>query len=94
MNVQPRKTPTTINIRAKYQQRHLIDLAAESLGRTRSEFMLDAACREAESVLLDQAFFSVSPETFAQLQALIEKPLPPTDELRRLLNTKSPWDDE
>lgn len=81
-----------INIRAKARQRDLIDQAAERLGRSRSDFMLEAACREAEDVLLDQTFFTVDAGTFAQCQALLDKPLPPTDKLRRLLKTKSPWE--
>lgn len=82
----------SINIRAKAPQRDLIDQAAGRLGRSRSEFMLDAACREAEDVLLDQTFFTVDAPTFARFQALLDKPLPPTDKLRRLLKTKAPWD--
>lgn len=82
----------SINIRAKARQRDLIDQAAERLGRSRSDFMLEAACREAESVLLDQTFFSVDGETFAKFQALLDRPLPPTDRLRRLLKTKAPWE--
>ncbi len=82
----------SINIRAKTRQRDLIDRAAEQLGRSRSEFMLEVACREAEAVLLDQAFFSVNAQTFAECQALLEKPLPATDQLRRLLKTSAPWE--
>lgn len=82
----------SINIRAKARQRDLIDRAADRLGRSRSDFMLEAACREAENVLLDQAFFTVAAGTFAKFQALLNKPLPPTDKLRRLLKTKAPWD--
>jgi uncharacterized protein (DUF1778 family) len=82
----------SINIRAKARQRDLIDQAADRLGRSRSDFMLEAACREAENVLLDQAFFSVDAGTFAKFQELLAHPLPPTDKLRRLLNTKAPWD--
>ena len=82
----------SINIRAKARQRDLIDQAAERLGRSRSEFMLDAACRQAEDVLLDQAFFTVDRATFATLQDLLDRPLPPTDKLRLLLKTKAPWD--
>ncbi len=82
----------SINIRAKAKQRDLIDQAAGRLGRSRSDFMLEAACREAEAVLLDQAFFTVDEGTFAQFQALLDKPLPPTDKLRRLLRTKAPWE--
>ncbi len=85
-------TSVSINIRAKAKQRDLIDQAADRLGRSRSDFMLEAACREAEDVLLDQAFFNVDEGTFAQFQNLLDQPLPPTDKLRRLLKTKAPWD--
>ena len=60
--------------------------------RSRSDFMLEAACREAQDVLLDQTFFTVDAGTFTQFQALLDKPLPPTDKLRRLLKTKAPWE--
>lgn len=82
----------SINIRAKARQRDLIDRAARRLGRSRSDFMLEAACRNAEDVLLDQAYFAVSPAAFAGFQALLDRPLPPTDRLRRLMRTKAPWD--
>jgi uncharacterized protein (DUF1778 family) len=84
----------SINIRAKSRPRDLIDQAAERFGRSRSDFMLEAACREAENVLLDQTFFAVEAGTFAKFQALLDRPLPPTDRLRRLLNTKAPWEDK
>jgi uncharacterized protein (DUF1778 family) len=44
----------TINLRADEVKRALIDRAAERLGKNRSEFMLEAACRAATAVLLDQ----------------------------------------
>jgi uncharacterized protein (DUF1778 family) len=86
------KASISINIRAKAHQRDLIDQAADRQGRSRTEFMLDAACRAAEDVLLDQAFFTVDEEAFKQFRALIDKPLPKADKLRRLLKTKAPWD--
>jgi uncharacterized protein (DUF1778 family) len=90
---QTRETSSvSINIRAKAKQRDLIDQAAGRLGRSRSDFMLEAACREAEDVLLDQAFFTVDESTFAKFQMLLDQPLPPTDKLRRLLKTKAPWE--
>ena len=84
--------PVSINIRAKARQRDLIDSAAERLGTSRSEFMLEAACQKAEDVLLDQAFFAIGSEAFAKVQSLIDTPLPPSDSLRALLKTKSPWE--
>jgi uncharacterized protein (DUF1778 family) len=82
----------SINIRAKKRQRDLIDHAAERLGRSRSDFMLEVACREAQDVLLDQTFFAVDAGTFAKFHALLDRPLLPTDKLRRLMKTKAPWD--
>lgn len=84
--------PVSINIRAKLRQRDLIDHAAQRLGRSRSDFMLEAACREAEDVLLDQTFFTVNAGVFAKFRAMLDKPLPPTDRIRRLLKAKAPWD--
>lgn len=90
----PRRAHETvsINIRAKVRQRDLIDEASERLGRSRSDFMLEAACREAQDVLLDQAFFTADTSVFAGLQSLLDTPLPPTDRLRRLLKAKAPWE--
>ncbi len=82
----------SINIRAKARQRDLIDQAAARLGRSRSDFMLEASCQKAEDVLLDQAYFTVDAGTFAKFQELLDHPLPPTDKLRRLLKTKAPWE--
>jgi len=84
--------PVTISIRAKAAQRDLIDQAAERQGRSRSEFMLDAACRQAEDVLLDQTYFALDAKSFEAFQALLDNPPPPTDRLRRTLNAKAPWD--
>jgi len=40
---------------------------------------------------IDQAFFTVDEATFLQFQTLRNHFLPPTDELRNLLKTKTPW---
>ena len=84
--------PVTISIRAKAGQRDLIDQAAERLGRSRSDFMLEAACRQAEDVLLDQTYFALDTEKMAAFQALLDSPPAPTDRLRRLLTAPAPWD--
>ena len=81
----------TISIRAKTRQRDLIDQAADRLGRSRSDFMLEAACRQAEDVLLDQSYFAVDAKRFAALQALLADPPAPSERLRRTLKAPSPW---
>ncbi len=82
----------TISIRAKARQRDLIDQAAERLGCSRSDFMLEAACRQAEDVLLDQAYFALDTKSFAAFQALVDKPPAPSDRLRRTLKARAPWE--
>ena len=84
--------PVTISIRAKAGQRDLIDQAADRLGRSRSDFMLEAACRQAEDVLLDQTYFVLDSDKMAAFQALLDKPPAPTERLRRLLNAPAPWE--
>ncbi len=83
---------TTINLRATQKQKALIDHAAETLGRTRSDFMLDTVCREAESVLLDRRYFALSDQAFRKFTALLDKPPKDNPKLRRLLATKAPWE--
>lgn len=61
-----------INIRARRRQRELIDQAAELLGKSRSDFMLDTACREAEDVLLEQRVFVLDAEAFQRFQTLLD----------------------
>ena len=83
--------PVTISIRAKAGQRDLIDQAADRLGRSRSDFMLEAACRQAEDVLLDQTYFALDAKGFTAFQDMLDKPPAPTDRLRRTLKAEAPW---
>ncbi len=90
-----RNTPTrdiNINIRAKRTQRDIIDQAAELLGKTRSDFMLETVCREAEEVLLDQRVFTLDTETFKKFQAMLDAPPSENPKLRKLMATKAPWE--
>lgn len=87
-----RNRDVTINIRAHLAQRDLIDRAAEALGKSRSDFMLETACREAEAVLLDRRLFMLSDEKFQQFMELLDAPPSANENLRKLLSTKAPWD--
>jgi uncharacterized protein (DUF1778 family) len=83
----------TINLRASRRQKLLIDRAAEALGRSRSDFMLDTACREAESILLDRRYFTLSEEDFKRFAAMLDSPPKDNPRLSRLLHTRAPWDE-
>jgi uncharacterized protein (DUF1778 family) len=85
---------TVINLRADEQRRALIDRAAEATGKNRSEFMLEAACREATAVLLDRRLFQLDAKAYKQFTAALDKaPTTQTNpKLRRLLASQAPWE--
>jgi uncharacterized protein (DUF1778 family) len=80
-----------INLRALAEQRDLIDYAAQLLGKNRSDFMLEAACDKAQSVVLDQAFFGLDENKFKQFTAMLDAPPAPNPGLERLMAVKAPW---
>lgn len=93
MQVQTYETKgITINLRADERRRSLIDRAAEAVGKNRSEFMLEAACREATSVLLDQRFFLLDETRFNEFASALDRPTKESPGLRRLLATRAPWE--
>lgn len=81
-----------INLRALPEQRDLIDQAAMALGKNRSDFMLEAACEHARTVLLDQVFFRLEADAFEQFTALLDATPTTNTGLERLLAVKAPWD--
>ena len=83
---------TIINLRADEPRRALIDRAAEAVGKNRSEFMLDAATREATTVLLDRRFFQLDPRAFKRFTAALDAVPPDNPRLRKLLTKKAPWE--
>lgn len=82
-----------LNMRIKPATRNLIDRAAELLGKTRTDFMLEASERRAEEVLLDRVIFTVTPEIHAEYLARLDAPAQPNERLRRTMSTKAPWDE-
>ncbi|WLR95638.1 type II toxin-antitoxin system TacA family antitoxin [Shinella zoogloeoides] len=93
---QSRKNPDAsvpLNIRIKPATRNLIDRAAELLGKTRTDFMLEASERRAEEVLLDRTIFTVSPDVYAEYLARLDAPAQPNERLKRMMTTKAPWDE-
>jgi uncharacterized protein (DUF1778 family) len=82
---------TVINLRADEPRRALIDRAAAALGKNRSEFMLDAAAREAAMVLLDRRFFQLESRAFKQFTEALDASPADNQRLRKLLAKKAPW---
>ncbi len=86
------KRRESLNLRIKPEERGLIDRAAKSLGKTRTDFVLDAARHAAEQALLDRTELKVSREAYAEFLARLDAPPRPNARLRRTMKTKALWE--
>lgn len=82
----------TINLRADNTKRELIDRAAKKMGKNRSEFMLEAACREATEILLDQRLFLLDEKAYRQFMDALDASPTENKRLKRLLMSKATWE--
>lgn len=82
----------TLNIRIKPEERNLIDRAARTRGKNRTDFILDAARLAAEEALLDQVVINVSPQAYKQFLARLDMPPQSNDRLRKTMQTSAPWE--
>lgn len=80
-----------INMRVEPSIQALLTRAAKATHKDRSAFILEAACREAETVLLDQRLFSLDQEQFEAFEAALAEPLPDNTKLKALLAKDYPW---
>jgi uncharacterized protein (DUF1778 family) len=79
-----------VNLRIREEIRNLIDRAAKVQGKSRSDFMIDAARRAAEDALLDQTLIRVNHAEYEQFVAILDRP-PDAEKFARLMNAPRPW---
>jgi uncharacterized protein (DUF1778 family) len=82
----------SLNIRIKPEERGLIDRAAKARGKTRTDFILEAARLAAEEALLDQMLVVTSREAYAEFLSRLDQPPQPNERLRKTMRTPAPWD--
>lgn len=87
----PDDRSTVINFRAPKRQRDLVDRAAQVAGKTRTEFILEASCRAAEEVLLNQRLFSLDEDRYQAFVDLLDAPVQPNPKLQALMRRPSRW---
>ena len=82
-----------IHLRARAQDREIIDQAAELVGANRSQFMLASALKAAKDVLLDQTSVFVDAKAFQKVMDWIDAEATPSEVagMRRLLEAEAPW---
>ena len=78
-----------VNLRIDEVRRNLIDEAAKLQGKSRTEFMVEAAYKEAEQTILDQKIFILD-EADCQYLARTDHKADP--KLVKLFKSKSPWE--
>jgi len=81
----------SINLRIEANTRQLIDDAASILGKTRTEFMIETARRQAIDVLLDQRLFVLDSERYDSFLHALDNPPAPGPKLRSLLRRVPAW---
>lgn len=79
-----------VNLRMREDVRATIDRAAKIRGKTRSDFMIDAAYRAAEDTLLDQTLVKVDAESYRRYLEILDRP-PEGEGFARLMNAPKPW---
>jgi uncharacterized protein (DUF1778 family) len=81
----------SVNLRIEANTRRLIDDAAAVLGKTRTEFMIDSARRQAIDVLLDQRLFVLDPDRHDAFVHALDNPPAPGPKLQALLRRTPAW---
>nr|WP_298059564.1 DUF1778 domain-containing protein [uncultured Halomonas sp.] len=80
-----------LNMRVESRKRALIDRAVAELGGDRTSFVIDAACKRAEEVLLDRRVYMLDDEAFDFFERAIEQPVQENACLQNLLNREPTW---
>jgi uncharacterized protein (DUF1778 family) len=86
------RSETSISLRLPKAVLDLITSAAAASGKSRTEFMLESARREAVDVLLDQRFVQLDEAQLQDFMRALDHPPPPNKQLKRLLARKAPWE--
>lgn len=70
----------------------MIDRAAGLRGRSRTDFVREAAVRAAEDVLMENRLIRMSAEGFDAFMATLSGPATPVRELVQLAERPAPWE--
>jgi uncharacterized protein (DUF1778 family) len=84
-------TKASINLRIETHTRQLIDQAAAVLGKTRTDFMVESARRQAIDVLLDQRLFVLDSDRYDAFVNALDTPPAPGPKLQSLLRRIPAW---
>ena len=93
LETQRQRRDTPINIRVPTALRDLIDNAATLTGKTRSDFILESAKKQATDVLLDQRLFTIDEESYGAFVRALNAPPASNAKLKQLFRSRAPWEE-
>lgn len=70
----------------------MIDRAASLNGRSRTDFMRDAAVRAAEDAVMENRMIRMSPDGFADFLTVLAEPAHPVAEMVEVVKRPAPWE--
>jgi len=86
------RSESPLSMRLPRQDIEIIDRAAHIRGRSRTEFVRDAAVRAAEDVLMERNLVRMSAEGFGAFAKAIAGPGHAVNALVKVLKRKAPWE--
>lgn len=72
----------------------MIDRAASLRGRSRTDFVRDAAVREAENVVMEAMPIRMSEDGFGAFMEALTRPGRPVPEMVEVMRRQAPWETE
>lgn len=81
-----------INLRVPAKLRDLFDAAAEAVGKTRTQFVVDSAQAQAIDILLEKRIFKLDEAALAAFHDALDSPPAPNERLQALFARKAPWE--
>lgn len=86
------KAANPISMRLPDDDVAVIDRAAGLTGRSRTDFVREAAVKAAEAIILEETLLRMGPEAFDHFSAAICAPAAPVKELVEVLAREAPWE--
>jgi uncharacterized protein (DUF1778 family) len=85
---------SNIHIRARADDRDLVDRAAELVGANRSQFIMAAAVAKAKDIILDQSSIYLNSTDFDHVLKMLDAPKSQEEleGIKRLMATRPPWE--
>lgn len=92
MSRAPERKDYPISMRLPESDVAMIDRAAALKGRSRTDFVRDAAVRAAEEAVMEQQLIRMTEDGFADFMALMAAPVEVVPELVEVLRRPAPWE--